>query len=363
MAFARRDPNPTVESERDSFKRAVGQERLGEAIVALFDLLATRFPQAEFESIFKSEIEFERSKMLRSIESCLLIAGLELSRKLIIAGSLIQQMKRNMEKHTTVLSRALDSNQPLLFTANFGSNMLDHMRAVLSVYSETPEDIARCLMYNEDYYQEADDLAFSLRSEYSNMEHEKWLRTKLGVVNHDIDVTSLAFRHNLRFEYFTRTIEEEYPKGPLVSMRLRKYMEANNLSWKDRASIEDLDDGCSHLERSTVLMSTFLCLHIAEYFTTEPHEVAFKIRQRIGFPMLGDIQYQTKCRPHRLFLLYSLLNMDRTIRSIFWEYAGDLGIPPFWGSLFELSVGLNRVSEEDSDEDSDETDNGSGKEE
>ncbi|KAI1486863.1 hypothetical protein F5X96DRAFT_688041 [Biscogniauxia mediterranea] len=340
----------TTDPEEDPYKRAVGEEKLGEAIVNLHTLISEGFPgqrpDKKLQSIFRQEV-------VKPEPSCLILAALELSSKLIIAARLIRSLRHflNDFDFPLVANQALDPNRPRLFTDKFAHDLLSHVRRVLRIWGQAEYLIDGAFRYNELFYEIQDGLAFASRASASNEAYERQFRDHFKIRD-NVDVGSIAFKDDFRFVILVSTIRA-VSGGDRVVSRLRDFTRANDqANWIHCEGVSYLSDRGPYIERSAKLTETFLRLQYARYFDTSADNELWEKRKKAGFPILGDMIYSELYKPHVNYVMDILLDMDRDTRRAFWDVAEDLGI----SLSFKAHYDNNRSSYgfEDTDEEAEE---------
>ncbi|KAI1635743.1 hypothetical protein F4809DRAFT_663715 [Biscogniauxia mediterranea] len=336
----------------DPYKRAVGEEKLGEAIVKLHTFISDNFPGRRLDKKLKSIF---RQEVVKPEPCCLILAALELSSKLIIAGGLIRSMRHFLNAFPLAANRALDPNRPRLFTDKFAHDLLYHVRRVLKRWGQAESRINEALGYNELFYEIQDEIAFASRASARNEAYERQFRANFKIRD-NVDVGSRAIKDDLRFILHVTTIRTLYGDDRVVS-RLRAFIRANDhADWLDCRDISYLNDRGPYIERSAKLTETFLRLQYANYFNTSADKELWGKRKEAGFPILGDMVYSEYYKPHIYYLMDILRDMDRDTRRAFWDQAEDLGIPESFKAYYDNNRSYYGL--EDTDEEAEEGEEG-----
>ncbi|KAI0595339.1 hypothetical protein F4775DRAFT_605138 [Biscogniauxia sp. FL1348] len=334
----------------DAYKRAVGEEKLGKAIVALHSSIIERYPWQRPNRVLRSMF---RQQLATLSPLCNVLASLELSSRLVAAAHLLYGARQFMENFPMITIPALDPSRPRLFTDNFARDVLSHVRRTLNKWGQSEDQINSALSYNELFYTAEDQGAFALQGEAPDEQIESQFRDSLGL-DDDIDVRSRMFKDNFRAALYLGAIKTLYDDNPLYSdtqamLRIRSFANANgyrNLFGSRNG--ESPDDLIHYPERAATLAGIYVRLYNVNYFETMWEDELLGRRTRVGFPFLGDIHYSEESNTHVEYVIDNAWEMDIHTREVFWELAGGLGISRGFRDRFD-SLTFSSSSEEGSD--------------
>ncbi|KAI1501078.1 hypothetical protein F5X99DRAFT_428657 [Biscogniauxia marginata] len=318
----------------EAYKRALAQEKLAACIAALHTFMSSRYVWLDMGEILKEM--YDRLDLYDYADGNTIVALL-LSSKIILSGLLIRPMHQFLDKDTTLVSRALDPNRPPLFTPDFVRRTFSYIRGILKDRVRWGSRVDRILAYNEKYYNEADEAAFRDRHEHLRRQEERDAIFQSEVNNVNMVVVSQLFKESIRYISHYSAVYNLYRSGPQAAARLEEYIMANHAAGLQAQKADAITNknsnsggGNATAEKpwpSALLMSTFLRLHDAGYFSARASKELWELRKKAGFPMLGDMVFSPRRRLHREFLYQLIGEMDLGERQRFWSCASILGIP------------------------------------